>query len=155
MFFHSFSDSAHANSQWNQPLPPNKDFDLLDLKTHRESSICPEWGLDMASGYRFFFPYVKKPRPGGVLRVESCHTVTLCRARNTDLWWHPRKGVRSFWLVSWQKWFFSEDLHELVALRVSRQSESRRVRGMETGMESGEEAQDKQSTRARVTARWE
>lgn len=30
-----------------------------------------------------------------------------------------------------------------------------KVRSMERGMESGEEEQDKQSTRARVTARWE
>lgn len=30
-----------------------------------------------------------------------------------------------------------------------------KVRSMEKGMESGEEEQDKQSTRARVTARWE
>lgn len=50
---------------------------------------------------------------------------------------------------------FTDDLHELVALRVSRQTEPRKVRGMEIGMESREEEQDKQSTRARVTARWE
>lgn len=37
---------------------------------------------------------------------------------------------------------------------VSRRTEVN-VRGMETGTESGEEEQDKQSTRARVTARWE
>ena len=46
-------------------------------------------------------------------------------------------------------------MHELVASGVSRQTEPRKVRGMEIGMESGEEEQDKQSTRARVTARWE
>lgn len=50
---------------------------------------------------------------------------------------------------------FPEDLCELVASGVSRQTESRKVRSMERGTESGEEEQDKQSTRARVTARWE
>jgi len=48
---------------------------------------------------------------------------------------------------------FTEDLHELVASEVSRQTESRKVRGMEIGMKPGEEEQYKQSTRARVTAR--
>lgn len=50
---------------------------------------------------------------------------------------------------------FTDNLHRLVASGVSRQTELRGVRGMETGMESGGEEQDKQSTRARVTARWE
>lgn len=50
---------------------------------------------------------------------------------------------------------FSDELRELVASGVSRQTEPRKVRDMEIGTESGEEEQDKQSTRARVTARWE
>lgn len=50
---------------------------------------------------------------------------------------------------------FTEDLHQLVASRVSRKTESRKARHMEIGMESEEEEQDKQGTRARVTARWE
>lgn len=50
---------------------------------------------------------------------------------------------------------FTDGLHELVALGVSRQTEPRKVKGMEIGMESGEEEQNKQRMRARVTARWE
>lgn len=50
---------------------------------------------------------------------------------------------------------FTDDLHKLVPSGVSGQTEPKKERGIEIGMESGEEEQDKQSMRARVTARWE
>lgn len=89
----------------------------------------------MASAYRFFFS-------------------TLCRARNTDLGRHPTDGARRFGHVSWQKRCLRRTGMSWWHTGVSRRTEVN-VRGMETGTESGEEEQDKQSTRARVTARWE
>lgn len=137
MYFHAFLVSADANCQWNQSFPPNAGFDFPDFKTHRKSS--PE------SGCKVLLPISEE-----AVAQRSAGSCPLLQSQEHGPLPAPHKGCPE--LLCHDR---SEDLCELVASGVSRKTASRQVRSMERGMESGEEEQDKQSTRARVTARWE